>query len=690
MSTQDFLVELGTEELPPKALTGLAAAFLKGIEEGLQTEHIAYQSAKVFAAPRRLAVQITDLQEHQDDIATELFGPPVAAAFDADGNATKAAEGFARKCGTTVDQLEHQDTDKGVKLAFRSVTPGKNSTDLLPAIVQQSLHKLPIPKRMRWGSSRIEFIRPVHWLLMMMGEQVVDCEILGKKSSHFTYGHRFHHNEAIAITAPAAYETTLHETGYVIADFSKRRELIRQQVEQVATANNGQAIIEPELLDEVTGLVEWPIALLGRFDEDFLRLPEQALISSMKEHQKYFHVTDTNGTMLPYFITVSNIESTDPAQIISGNERVIRPRLSDAAFFYDSDRQLPLSSRLDALKQVVFQTKLGTVYEKAERISKLAGKIASLIGSDVAQAERAGLLSKTDLLTNMVKEFPDLQGIIGADYARNDGEDEVVAQAIFEQYLPRFSGDCLPASLTGCAVSIADKLDTMCGLFAINQPPTGDKDPFATRRSALGILRIMVELKLDLDLLQLIELALTEQKVEAPADTANAIFEFILQRFRAWFQDENIPTNVFLAVQARRPSRPLDFQQRVYAVNNFAALENADALAAANKRVSNILAKQDISSEKSLVNTHLLEEGPEQDLAEMVSKKAELIAPMLEKFDYTGALENLADLRPAVDNFFDNVMVMTEDEEVRNNRLALLNQLRGLFLQVADISLLQS
>jgi len=690
MSTQDFLVELGTEELPPKALTGLAAAFLKGIEDGLQAEHVSYQSAKVFAAPRRLAVQITDLQERQDDIATELFGPPVAAAFDADGNATKAAEGFARKCGTTVDQLEQQNTGKGVKLAFRSVTAGKDSTALLPTIVQQSLSKLPIPKRMRWGSSRIEFIRPVHWLVMLMGEQVVDCEILGKKSSQFSYGHRFHHNEAVAITAPSAYESTLHESGHVMADFSKRRELVRQQVEQIAIDNNGIAVIDPDLLDEVTALVEWPQALLGGFDKDFLRLPEQALISSMKEHQKYFHVTDSNGTMLPYFITVSNIESTDPAQIVSGNERVIRPRLADAAFFYDTDRETTLSSRLDALKQVVFQSKLGTVFEKAERISKLAGKIATLIGSDATQAERAGLLSKTDLLTSMVKEFPDLQGTIGADYAANDGEDNAVSQAIFEQYLPRFSGDKLPYSLTGCAVSIADKLDTMCGLFAINQPPTGDKDPFAIRRAALGILRIMVEKKLDLDLLQLIELALAEQKVEADSVTSNAVFEFILQRFRAWFQDENIPASVFLAVQARRPSRPLDFQQRVYAVNNFAAMENAEALAAANKRVSNILTKQGVTEGSTEVSVHLLEAGAEHELAEIVSQKTLLIAPMLKKSDYTGTLENLADLRPAVDNFFDNVMVMTDDEAVRNNRLALLSQLRGLFLEVADISLLQS
>jgi len=690
MSLQDFLVEIGTEELPPKALAGLAAAFLQGVEDGLQAEHIAYQAAKVFAAPRRLAILISSMQQRQADIANEMLGPPVAAAFDKEGKATKAAEGFARKCGVSVDQLEHMETDKGVKLAHHSVTPGQASTALLPAIVQQSLANLPIPKRMRWGSSRIEFVRPAHWLLMLMGEQVIDCEILGCKAGHSSYGHRFHHNEAVHIANPAAYENTLLETGHVMADFATRRDLVRKQVEQAAIEANGQAVIDPELLDEVTALVEWPKALLGRFDEDFLRLPEQALISSMKEHQKYFHVTDNAGTMLPYFITVSNIESRDPAQIISGNERVIRPRLSDAAFFYDTDRQTPLAFRLDALKQVVFQTKLGTVYEKTERISHLAGKIASLIGSDVALAERAGLLTKADLLTSMVKEFPDLQGIIGADYARNDGEKADVAQAIYEQYLPRFSGDVLPHTLTGCAVSIADKLDTICGLFAIGQPPTGDKDPFAIRRAALGILRIIVEKQLDLDLLNCIELALAEQKVEIKEDTSNNIFEFVLQRFRAWFQDENIPASVFLAVQARRPSRPLDFQQRVYAVNKFAAMENAEALAAANKRVSNILTKQGVSSEPKEVNTHLLQAGAERELAEIVSQKTQSIAPLIANSDYTGTLENLADLRPAVDNFFDNVMVMTDDEAVRNNRLALLQQLRGLFLKVADISLLQS
>lgn len=690
MSLQDFLVEIGTEELPPKALKGLAAAFLEGIEQGLKADHIGYESAKVYAAPRRLAVLVDKMQPRQDDVANEMLGPPVAAAFDADGNPTKAAEGFARKCGTTVEQLEQLDTGKGIKLAFHSVTPGKDSTTLLPGIVQQSLANLPIPKRMRWGSSRVEFVRPVHWLVMLMGNEVVDCEILGCKASQFSFGHRFHHNEPLQINNPTDYEMTLQETGHVLADFDKRCELVKNQVEQAAIEKGGHAEIDQALLDEVTALVEWPQALLGQFDEDFLRLPEQALISSMKEHQKYFHVTDNQGKMLPYFITVSNIQSTDPAQIVSGNERVIRPRLSDAAFFYDTDRETPLAARLDGLKKVVFQSKLGTVYEKAERIASLAGKIARLIDSDVASAQRAGLLSKADLLTSMVKEFPDLQGTIGADYANNDGESPAVAQAIFEQYLPRFAGDQLPASLTGCAVSLADKLDTLCGLFAIKQPPTGDKDPFALRRASLGILRIMVEKQLDLDLLECIELALSEQKVKPETDTANEIFDFVLQRFRAWFQDENIPAKVFLAVQARRPSRPLDFQQRIYAVNKFAGLEDAEALSAANKRVSNILTKQGITSNITEVSAHLLEEGPEQTLAEMVANKAQSIVPMLEKSDYSGTLENLAELRPAVDSFFDNVMVMTEDEAVRNNRLALLSQLRGLFLEVADISLLQN
>lgn len=691
MSVQDFLVEIGTEELPPKALKGLASSFLQGIETGLQAKHLAYSEARVFAAPRRLAVLVSELNEQQADIETEMFGPPIQAAFDDQGNPTKAAEGFARKCNTSVDQLQQVDTGKGVKLAFKSVQPGQPSTALLPEIIQQSLDKLPIPKRMRWGSSRVEFVRPVKWLVMLMGDKTVDCEILGQKAGKTSFGHRFHFNQPIEITSPQDYQEKLRSPGYVVTDFEERRSLIKNQIEEVASKTDGQAVIDEDLLDEVTALVEWPVALVGRFDEDFLRLPPEALISSMKEHQKYFHMVDFQGRMLPNFITLSNIESKDPQQVIAGNERVIRPRLADAAFFFDTDRKTTLESRLDSLKNIVFQSKLGTVYEKSSRVSKLAANLANQISGEGALAERAGLLCKTDLVTQMVGEFPDLQGLMGQQYAQQDGEPELVSQAIYEHYLPRFSGDILPNSKEGCAVSIADKLDTITGLFAIGQPPTGDKDPFALRRAALGILRIIVEKKLDLDLLACIESALAlHDQIDKSENIIESVFDFMLERFRAWFQDEDIPASVFQAVHARRPSRPLDFQRRIYAVNHFASLAEAETLSAANKRVSNILSKQGMDGIPTEVSTHLLKETAEQKLAQQVAQKEALIAPLLDSGDYTATLESLAELRPSVDEFFDNVMVMTEDDSLRQNRLSLLQQLRGLFLKVADISLLQS
>lgn len=691
MSVRDFLVEIGTEELPPKALKGLAASFLQGIESGLRARQLDYTKALVYATPRRLAVLVSDLSEQQKDIESELFGPPVTAAFDAQGNPTKAAEGFARKCNTQVDQLQQVDTGKGIKLAFKSVQPGQPATSLLPEIVQQSLDKLPIPKRMRWGSSRIEFVRPVKWLLMLFGNQIIDCELLGQKSANISYGHRFHHNQAIEIASPSDYPEQLESPGYVMVEFDRRRALVKSQIEKVAAEVNGIAVIDEDLLDEVTALVEWPVALIGRFDQDFLRLPAEALISSMKEHQKYFHLVDQGGNMLPHFITLSNIESSDPQRVIAGNERVIRPRLADAAFFFDTDRKTTLASRVDSLKNIIFQSKLGTVYDKSSRVSRLAGNIARQIQGDAENAERAGLLCKTDLVTQMVGEFPDLQGLMGQEYARHDGEPEEVAQAIYEHYLPRFSGDSLPASKEGCALSIADKLDTITGLFAIGQPPSGDKDPFALRRAALGILRIIVEKQLDLDLLSCIEDARSlHDQVDQPDGLSESVFEFMLERFRAWFQDENIPANVFQAVHARRPSRPLDFQRRIYAVNHFATLAEAETLSAANKRVSNILSKQGDGEIPIEVSTHLLSEEAEQKLAQKVAEKAQSVAPLLAAGDYTATLESLAELRPSVDEFFDNVMVMTEDASLRLNRLALLSQLRGLFLEVADISLLQS
>lgn len=691
MSVKDFLVEIGTEELPPKALQQLSNAFLQGIETGLRERQLSFDSIKAFATPRRLAVAVSALEQQQPDRETQLFGPPLSAAFDADGNPTPAAEGFARKCKTSVEALEQVDTGKGVKLAFRSVDKGLDTLSLLPSIVESALDKLPIPKRMRWGDTRVEFVRPTHWLLMLFGDQVVDCEILGRRSGNHSYGHRFHHNQAIEITQPADYPEQLRSPGYVIADFNARRSMVEEQVNKTAAELKGEAVIDSDLLDEVTALVEWPVALAGRFDEDFLRLPAQALVSSMKEHQKYFHMVDAQGELLPYFITLCNIESVDPAQVIAGNERVIRPRLADAAFFYDTDRKVPLAERLDALKNIVFQSKLGTVFEKSERVATLANKFAQQMGGDGEQAERAGLLCKADLVTLMVGEFPGLQGLMGQKYALHDGESEVTANAIYEHYLPRYSGDTIPESVEGCAVSIADKLDTLTGLFAIGQPPTGDKDPFALRRSALGILRIIVEREFDLDLLESIKLAIAQyEQLETGEELAETIFEFMLERFRAWFQDEGIPANVFQAVHARRPSRPLDFQQRIYAVSQFASLPDAETLSAANKRVSNILAKQDGKGIPADVSAHLLKEVPEKNLADLVAEKAQAIAPLLAEKDYSATLESLAELRPSVDQFFDKVMVMTDDDSLRMNRLALLKQLRGLFLEVADISLLQA
>ena len=691
MDTQDFLVELGCEELPPKALKKLSQAFTDGVVKGLADAQLVHGQVTSFATPRRLGILIAGLSVQQDDVELEQFGPPIKAAFDQDGQPTKAAEGFAKKCGTTVDQLLQLDTDKGVKLAFRSIKTGEPASALLPNIVSRSLDALPIPKRMRWGSSRNEFVRPVKWLAMLLGTDVVECELLGQTAGNTTYGHRFHSNQPLTINAPADYPSLLADQGKVIADFAARQQLIVDQVNAAAADANGSAVMSPDLLDEVTALVEWPVALRGQFDEDFLRLPQETLVSSMAEHQKYFHMVNDAGELLPFFITVSNIDSQDPAQVIAGNERVVRPRLADAAFFFDSDQKTTLAARTELLKNIVFQAKLGSIYDKTQRVANIAAALAEMLNADSAKAQRAAELAKSDLVTQMVGEFADLQGIIGRYYAINDGEDPEVAEALFEQYLPRFAGDNLPQTATGQALAIAEKLDTMAGMFAIGQPPTGDKDPFALRRAALGILRIMVESQLDLDLRACIEVAVAQHSSLNPADDlSEQIFEFMLERFRSWFQDENIPADVFQAVHARRPSRPLDFQQRIYAVNHFAGLADAQALAAANKRVRNILEKQEASNQSADVSTHLLQESAEQDLANAVAEKSASVTPLIANGDYQQALEQLAALRPAVDNFFDSVMVMAEDEALRNNRIALLEQLRNLFLKVADISLLQS
>jgi glycyl-tRNA synthetase beta chain len=681
MSQHDFLVELGTEELPPKALKTLSDAFLNGITSGLDAAGIAYTTATPFASPRRLAVLISNIQPQQPDRSIEKRGPATQAP-------EKAVQGFAGSCGVSIDQLEVMETPKGSYYVYRGVEKGQSTAALLPEIISESLHKLPIPKRMRWGSSRTEFVRPVKWLVMLLGDEVVDAEVLGLKAGRKTRGHRFHYNHEIEIMVPADYQQTLLDTGKVIADFAARREIIREQVIREGERIGGTAQIDEDLLDEVTALNEWPVALTGRFEERFLDVPAEALISSMKENQKYFHALDAEGKLMPYFITLANIESKDPQQVIEGNEKVIRPRLADAAFFFDTDKKQPLEARIEKLKSVVFQQQLGTIYEKTQRIEGLAAAIANLIGGNSQYAQRAASLSKCDLMTDMVFEFTELQGLMGYHYALHDGEAEEVAQALDEQYMPRFAGDSLPSTRTGIALAIADRLDTLTGLFGINQPPTGSKDPFALRRAALGVLRIIVEHKLDIDLHELLSIAVAQHKDLPAADgLADRVLDFMLDRFRAWYDDRGISAETFLSVHALRPTSPLDFDHRIDAVNHFRNLPEAAALASANKRVSNILTKQggDISTD---TNPSLLHEQAERELCEQLDAIEREITPLFERGEYRNALERLAQLRQSVDNFFDQVMVMADDEALKLNRLALLARLRRLFLGVADISLL--
>jgi glycyl-tRNA synthetase beta chain len=689
MATQDFLVELGTEELPPKALKPLSDAFTQGIAKGLEDAGIEFGKVETFAAPRRLAVRVRALGDAQPDKPVEKRGPAVKAAFDDSGNPTRALTGFATSLGVTPDQLDTLETDKGAWVVYRTIEKGRPTVDLLPELVEQSLAALPIPKRMRWGAHRTEFVRPVHWAIMLFGNKVIDAPIMGLTPGNKTRGHRFHCPKSLIVPTPGDYEVVLHKEGYVIADFAERREQIRKGVKAIAkTEAGGEAVIDEDLLDEVTALNEWPVPLMGRFEERFLDVPAEALISSMKEHQKYFHVVSPDGKMLPLFITVANLESKDPAQVISGNEKVIRPRLSDAAFFYDTDRKTRLEDRIDQLKPIVFQDKLGSLYDKSVRVAALAKKIADAIGSDPQLAERAAMLAKTDLVTEMVLEFTDLQGIMGQYYAANDGENEDVASALNEQYMPRFAGDDLPTTLTGCAVAIADRLDSLVGLFGINQPPSGTRDPFALRRASLGVLRIIIERELPLDLQTCCQWAEENFTVLTEQNTASTVVDYMLERFRAHYEEQGINAEVYLAVHARRPTRPLDFDRRVKAVEAFRQLPEAKALAAANKRVSNILTKQGGEDIGETIDESLLQDAAEKTLAGQIRKQAETVLPLFEKGDYAAALTSLASLRQPVDSFFDEVMVMAEDEATRNNRLAMLNRLRNLFLRVADISVL--
>ena len=684
----DFLVELGTEELPPKALLNLSTAFLENIETGLNTLEISFSKAVKFAAPRRLAVLVSNIADETPSKELVVWGPPAAIAFNAEGKPTKAALAFAEKNGIDASSLKAESDGKVEKLVARISQQGKKTIDLLQGVIDDALAKLPIAKRMKWGSKREEFVRPVHWLVMLHGNDIVSANVLGLQAGRTTRGHRFHYNNPIELANASDYIDALKNTGFVLADLTERKDLIQEQVNAEAKKIGGVAIIDPDLLDEVTALVEWPNALTGKFEERFLQVPAEALIASMKEHQKYFHVVDANGKLMPNFITVANIASKDPSQIIDGNERVIRPRLSDAAFFFETDKKTTLESLRERLKTIVFQAQLGTVYEKTERVSKLAKLIAAQLKANEASAVRAGELCKSDLVTNMVGEFDNMQGIAGYYYALNDGENAEVAAAMNEQYLPRFAGDQLPVTTTGAIVALADRLDTISGIFGIGQQPTGSKDPFALRRASIAVLRILVEKKLPLDLRELLTFAKNQHNnLTVGEELVEQVLGYMLDRFRAFYEDANIPAEVFQAVNAKQLSQPLDINQRVLAVNEFSKLPQAQALAAANKRVSNILSKQNASA-NAVVHTDLLKEDAEKELARAISIKAQLVTPLFATREYTKALAALADLQQPVDAFFDNVMVMSDDPALQQNRLALLQQLRALFLEVADISYL--
>lgn len=687
-TTADLLIEIGTEELPPKTLGKLSAALTSHLVDSLTTAGIPFGEVKSFASPRRLAVLINDVAEFQADQDVEKRGPALKAAYDKEGNPSRAAMGFASSCGTTFDQLQQIETDKGTYLNFKQTVKGAATRDLLVDMLNAALAALPIAKRMRWGDRDTEFVRPVHWIVFLLGDTVIDAEILGIKTGRESRGHRFHAPQAISLNTPSDYADAMR-SAYVLANTDERRETIRKQAEASAKSIGGVAVIDESLLDEVTNLVEWPSAVDGCFGEEFLKVPQECLITSMQDHQKYFPVIDESGKLMPYFITISNIESSDVSVVRDGNERVIRPRFSDAAFFWDQDCKTPLESRREATQKIVFQQQLGTLFEKTERVSQLAGRIATQLGENAEHASRAAQLSKCDLVSDMVLEFTELQGIMGRYYALNDGEPESVAYAIEEQYKPGFAGDSIPHYMTGKILSLADKLDTILGIFAIGQKPTGTKDPFALRRAALGALRIIIEGELKLDLRDLLEFAATslQDKVDATA-AITPTYQYIMERLRAYYQDQGVSLDVVEAVAELDISSPLDFEHRVKAVSAFKQLPEAEPLAAANKRIANILKKLDGEATIAL-DTSLFAEAQETALFEAITAQQTKLAPLLAANDYTEALSSLAAIRPEVDAFFDGVMIMSDDEALKNNRIALLTSLRGLFLQVADLSSLQ-
>ncbi|GAA3963219.1 glycine--tRNA ligase subunit beta [Allohahella marinimesophila] len=700
MQAKDFLLELGLEELPPKAMPVLMQSLKQHMESGLHAAELSYREIEVLGAPRRLVLIIHELATKQNDRQVERRGPAKQAAYDAEGQPTKALLGFARSCQVDVEALELLETDKGAWMMFRANEPGRAAEAILPELIQQSLQQLPIAKRMRWGASRNEFIRPLHWLLALYGNEILPLEIFGISSGRDTRGHRAHSPGVLTIESIERYRDQLRDAK-VIVDFEERRTSIRRQIADVvsevfpAAKENGiQAVIDEDLLTEVTALTDWPVAMVGRFEERFLEVPAECLISTMKENQKYFHIVGADGAMLAAFVFIANLQSKDPEKVVAGNERVVRPRLSDAAFFYETDRKQTLESRLPKLESILFQKSLGTVLEKSKRLETLAATVATLIKADGAQASRAGLLSKADLVSDMVLEFPELQGTMGRYYAIHDGEPAELAAAIEEHYWPRFAGDRVPQSKIAASVALADRLDTLTGIFGIGQAPTGTKDPFALRRAALGVLRICIEHSLDLDLYEVIGAAIsgyTETRSFDP-ELQTIVFDYVFDRFRNLYEEQGISSAAFLAVRKRPVRSPFEFHQRILAVEAFRSMPEAEALIAANKRVSNILAKSDLqdSAEPGSVDDRLFQNNEERALYDGVVACEDTTRPLLISGHFAEALKELAQLKTVTDKFFDEVMVMAEDPALRDNRLMLLRRLRALFLNIADIAELSS
>jgi len=690
MNKKDLLIEIGTEELPPKALKRLAMAFADELHLGFDKVTLEHGPCEWFATPRRLAVIVRDLQVTQDDRDVERRGPALDAAYDENGVATKAAEGFALSCGVSLEELQTLKTDKGSWLSYSATEKGSAASDLMQEIISAAIGKLPIPKRMRWGMGAAEFVRPVHWILLLFGDEPVSLTLLDVDAGTESYGHRFHHPQAIPLNSSSEYLGKLEKQGKVIVDFVKRQKLIKDEVMSCAELLGGTAIIDPALLNEVTALVEWPVVLSGGFDEQFLELPNEVLIASMQDHQKYFPVISKDGQLLPHFITVANIDSTNPEEISKGNERVIFPRLSDAAFFWRRDITRKLAEYEPGLKDIVYQKQLGSLQDKSIRVANIASNIANTLGLNQDDIKRAALLAKCDLLSDMVGEFPELQGTMGRYYALQSGENADVALAMDEQYMPRFAGDQLPESAIGQALALAEKLDTLLGIFAIGQAPTGDKDPFGLRRAALGCLRIFIECELDLDLQSCLKISVEGFDSSIQANKAvQAVFDFMMERLRRYYADNSISNDVFESVLALRPSNPIDFHRRIQAVSKFTKLPEAQSLAAANKRIQNILI-QNNSSETREIDEKLFQEPAENTLASALHDISQSIQPMLDSNDYDNTLSRLAELRDPVDKFFDEVMVMCDDEALKINRLALLSKINTLFLATADISKLQA